>query len=276
MACQYRDARQALLALDPTQELTPNWGKYFLPLDDHDLRAPVRDEMQPSEGRTQYSWIWITSHPPPLSSTPTATHPSNLQPPTRTTSKTDSTALDVVSQDFDRVQWAKCQARAERYEEEVELTVEEMGRTLRYFEWKRDWWLSLTPEKTKHNSPPDVQNGLRAYAYRQSHLYNELVTLFVTHWRPYLSARSLGSSWLTKYVSCVDPTSAWSSRGHRKADATKDPKPRKPRKLPADPEPLVDVDAPLNSGSDDDSEGDANDANAGDTEIDAEDMFADD
>ena len=34
-----------------------------------------------------------------------------------------------------RVEWCKSQERAARYEEEVELVVEEMRRTLTFFEW---------------------------------------------------------------------------------------------------------------------------------------------
>jgi len=40
----------------------------------------------------------------------------------------------------------RAQARAERYEEEVKLTVEEMGRTLQYFKWKGSWWQSISSE----------------------------------------------------------------------------------------------------------------------------------
>ena len=279
MASQYRDAHQALLALDPTQKLASNWGRYFLPLNDRDLRAPMRDVATPSEGQTQYPWIWVAPHPPPLSFMPVTTPSSDPQPPTQAGS-TDDTTSDADSQDFDRVQWAKCQARAERYEEEVQLTVEEMGRTLRYFEWKRDWWLSLMLEWTKCNHPPDIQDGLHAYACRQSHLYNELVTLFVTHWRTYLSAHSIGSSWLSKYDSRANPTPTRPSRGHRKVDVTLAPVTAKipgSSKLPINPRALVD--APLDSGSDDDSEGDIDGADAGDDtddSIDAEDMFVDD
>lgn len=279
MANQYRNARQALSALDPAQALAPNWGRYFLPLDERDLRAPLRDEAQPSEGKTQYSWIWIAPHPPPLSCVPTVTPSAGPQlsaPAPKPLHPTHS-AIDADSQDFDRVQWAKCQARAERYEEEVQLTVEEMGRTLRYFEWKRDWWISLVPPSGNSDSLPDIQDGLRAYARRQSHLYDELVTFFVTHWRAYLSARSLGSSWLDKYASRVDPTPVRPSRGH-KTDTGLAPAPANipvPSKLPTGLENLVDT--PLDSGSDDDSEGDGDGADAeGEEYIDSEDMFADD
>ena len=286
LASQYKDARQALLALDPAQKLAPNWAQYLLPLNDRDLRPPMRDEAQPSEGQTQYSWIWTTSYPPPLSSTSTTTSGDSqpvAPPPVLLLPKTTSPAviktLDQDSQDFERVQWAKCQARAERYEEEVQLTVEEMGRTLRYFEWKRDWWLSLIPDHKTSDYPSDIQGGLRAYACRQSHLYNELVTLFVVHWRTYLSARSLGSTWLDDYDSRVDTTPTRPARGHRKADVSSDPvtiNTPVSSSLPATPGPLMD--APLDSESNNDSEGDDNVDSEGDVEdpIDAEDMFDDD
>ena len=282
LASQYRNARQALLDLDPAQTLAPGWGRYFLPLSDFDLRSPMRDETQPSEGRMQYSWIWITPPPPPFLSTLTTTPSRDPQsaapipissPVTRTTLVTDATVSDAESQDFDRVHWAKCQARAERYEEEVQLTVEEMGRTLRYFEWRRDWWLSIIPQRNNSDRSPDVQDGLRAYACRQSSLYNELITSFVTRWRTYLITHSLGSSWLGKYTSRVNPIPLRPSRGHQKADAGLTPVSSAPS---VGVKPLVD--APLDSGSDNDSEGD----NGVDAEeemndyFEAEEMFADD
>jgi len=273
------------LALDPEQKLAPNWKRYLLPLNDRDLRAPIRDEDQPSEGRTQYSWIWISSHPPPLSpasngdlqhTTPAPT--SSL--PTWAGSTGGRAAGDEDSQDFDRVQWAKCQARAKRYEEEVQLTIEEMGRTLRYFEWKQDWWCSLKPEHTGRECTPDIRDGLHAYACRQSNLYDQLVTSFVTHWRPYLLARSLGSSWLNKYTSHVAPVPT--HNGRQKTDTGSTPVITNTNipassELPGNPKPSTD--APLDSGSDDDSEGNRDhvgaDEDAGDS-VDAEDMFADD
>ena len=155
LASQYKYARQALLALDPEQKFAPTWKKYFLELTTKDLRAPVRDEGtngKSSEGQFQPAWIWAVPRAPPIpgaatcppnpssASLPGPTTPANQEPD-------NSLADDVEGREFDRVQWAKCQARAERYKEEVELTVEEMGRTLRYFEWKRDWWLTLMPGK---------------------------------------------------------------------------------------------------------------------------------
>ena len=280
LASQYRDARQALVALDPAQELAPDWGRYFLSLGDGDLRPPVRDEAQPSEGRTQYSWIWTTPHPPPfpltttLHGAPQVATPVPLllsrTPIAPTIDDTDS----VINQNFERVQWAKSQARAERYEEEVQLTVEEMGRTLRYFEWRRDWWLSLVPDP-KSDSPPDIRGGLRAYAHRQSHLYDDLVTSFISHWRPYLSAQSLGSSWLGRYASRVSLAPAPS----QKADARLSPVPihiPMPPGLPSSSQLLVDP--PLRSEGDHDSDW-GDELNTGrdiDEAVDTEDVLDDD
>ena len=187
---------------------------------------------------------------------------------------TDPITLDADSEDFDRVHWAKCQARAERYEEEVQLTVEEMGRTLKYFEWKRDWWLSLASQCDSSNYPRGVPDGLHAYAHRQSHIYNELTTLYVTRWRPYLSSCSLGSPWLSKYPSHVDLGPVRPSRGHRKLNADPVPITGKVPVSNASTSPKFHADAPLDSASDDDFEG-GTDAKENE-DLDVEDMFADD
>ena len=279
------------MALDSAQELAPDWKRYFLLLNDRDLRAPVRDEVQRSEGRLQYSWIWTTPLPPPFPLTttpngiPQATTSAPLPPPPAPASlplpptpivpATNNTDSDVVNQDFERVQWAKSQARAERYEEEVQLTVEEMGRTLRYFEWKRDWWLSLVPGHTKSGLPPDIRAGLRAYAYRQSDLYDDLVTSYVSRWRPYLSAKSLGSSWLDGYasrVSLIPTPSSW--KVDARLPSTCAPI-LTPSSLPIDPQP---VDPPIRSESDDEADWDDDETIVGDVDeyVDTEDILDDD
>ena len=118
--------------------------------------------------------------------------------------------------------------------------------------------------------------------YRQSRLYDGLVTSFVTHWRSYLVAHSLGSSWLNKYASRADPVTLWPSRGHQKptwnsvlvaANIPESPK------ASANPKPLGDVvDAPLDSEIEDMEGGDEVADAKGDEEgnVDSEDMFADD
>ena len=98
-------------------------------------------------------------------------------------------------------------AQADRYEEEVTLTVEEMGRTLRYFEWRKTFWLSLQSTRKQSASPPpiDVCQGLRAYASRQVHVYKTLIASFVGHWQKLLMPHDLGAGWLHRYPVIADP-----------------------------------------------------------------------
>ena len=95
------------------------------------------------------------------------------------------------------------------------LTVEEMGRTLHYFEWKQSWWLSLRSEQSRSDNPPStgVDQGLRAYAHRQAHVYKSLITSYANRWRRLLTTHSLGLDWLHWYPLAPDPLSAQLSHG---------------------------------------------------------------
>jgi len=231
---RYRHARRAMLALDPSQQLSPGWARRFRELVDADIRGPGRevkgrevkgrDVNDKSEGKFQPSWIWLVPHQ-------TSVFPGN-EPVTQTLGP-DGGAVDPVASaaedlevaDSMRVHWAKCQARADRYEEEVALTVEEMGRTLRYFEWKKSKWLSLQFSRTQSATPPpiEVQRGLHAYSCRQAHIYETLIISFVNLWRIFLVPNGLGSEWLCQYPVAIDPLSTRPSRGHSRPTVESDP-----------------------------------------------------
>ena len=122
-----------MLALDPDEKLTPGWTKRFQKLNEGDIRSPGREVDDTSEGRFAPSWIWLVSQSSkPI---PTKTTASNDHTARSTSINESSTAVDPERTDSMRAHWAKCQARAERYEE-AKLVVEEMGWTLRYFDWK--------------------------------------------------------------------------------------------------------------------------------------------
>ena len=96
----------------------------------------------------------------------------------------------------------------------------------------------------------------------------------------YLTTHSLGSSWLGHYTSRVDPIPPRPSRGHQKPDfgpilvVTNNPVPSGPSSSAK-----LFVDAPLDSGSDNDSEGDNivdAEGEIDDYHLDAEEMFVDD
>lgn len=267
----YRAVYQALVALNPQEEPAVNWKQYFRVLNENDVTPPSRDEL--GQGTRTDSWIWIVPSPPQFPSTST---PSGNSKPVASTSLVPSRVVsseeeDIETRNFDRVQWAKAQARAERYEEEVQLTVEEMGRTLRYFTWKRDWWLSLRPEITGFDSSPEVRAGLRAYAHRQSDIYDKLVTLFVNHWRPYLVSCSLGRDWLMEHDSRTCSTPLPSSSARNATSGPTSTTTHIPTPTPNDPEP---VDAALMSEDEDEYDEDA----GGSLEdfMDIEDMLSDD
>jgi hypothetical protein len=135
---------------------------------------------------------------------------------------------DPEQTDSMRAHWAKCQARAERFEEEVSLTLEEMGRTLLYFEWKRAWWLSLQSEREMSDSPPPVgvRHGLRAYAHRQANVYHALSLSFLKRWRKTFLSRDLKPDWLSQFPTTAVPQDHPAPETHpSSADSRRKPPP---------------------------------------------------
>lgn len=227
-ASRYSHARNAMLALDPDEKFAPGWTKRFQKLNESDIRGPGREKDDKSEGQFVLTWIWLVprlSRPLPATiaqDAPTTTTHSPPNPEDETTTDDEPTVADDAEiADSMRVHWAKCQARAERYEEEVALTVEEMGRTLAYFKWKQSQWLSMASERAKSDSPPpaDVQRGLSAYAHRQAKIFETLTVSFAGRWRKSLLAHGLSPLWLSQYPDIPDPLSSRPSRGHSRPTA---------------------------------------------------------
>ena len=232
-ASRYSHARDAMLALDPREKFAPGWTQRFRKLNESDIRGPGREREDKSEGQFALTWIWLVprlSHPPPPVAPAQDTPAAALSSPTpggeTTTPGEPTPANEAELADSMRVHWAKCQARADRYEEEVALTIEEMGRTLNYLKWKQSWWLSLEFERAKSETPPPaaVQRGLSAYVHRQASIYETLVVSFASRWRKTLLSHRLSPSWLSQYPDTVDPISSQPSRGHPrpKAEAARD------------------------------------------------------
>ena len=259
---RYRHSRQALLALDPSQQLKPGWADRFRELADADVQGPGREVEDKSEGTYQPSWIWLV---PRMASATPSNGPHTNEP--ATSASTAAEDLEVINSM--RVHWARCQARAERYEEEVMLTVEEMGRTLRYFEWKKSQWLSLRFCRKQSTLPPpiDIQQGLEGYACRQAHVYETLIVSFANLWRKVLVPENLGLSWLGRYPVATDPLSTRPSRGHSQPKAeplvpVSDVPIQTHPPLPPTPVSLPSTDPPMEAGDDSDdtfSEGEDSD-----------------
>ena len=169
----YRVARKAITNLAPNEEFGP-WKKTLLELKDCDVRGPGYQGTGAS--RFVESWIWTTA--------------------TKTSTSADDPDLNAVL----RVEWCKAQERAKRYEEEVELVVEEMRRTLvsleaDALEWERRAASSI--------SLPAVEAataiGIASYAYKQAEVRHKLARTFIDDWYGILEEQPLTKPWLSGY-----------------------------------------------------------------------------
>ena len=217
----YSHACKAMLALDPDEKLAPGWTKRFWKLNEGDIHSPGCEVENTSEGQFTPSWIWLVSQ---LSQpTPTKTTASNDHTARSASINESSTAVDPEQTDSMHAHWVKCQAHAERYKKEAKLVVEEMGRTLHYFDWKRAWWLSLESRREESSTPPltSVQHRLQAYAHHQANIYVTLIAVFAKQWRT-LASHVLQPAWLSDYPApatndcpCSNPEVGLKSTGTR-------------------------------------------------------------
>ena len=93
------------MSLAPNEEFG-HWKDTLFELKNDDIRGPGHDESERSKSRYVQSWIWTTPQ--------SGTSIEDLNP--------NNPNLHVAV----RIEWCKAQERAKRYEEEVELVVEEM------------------------------------------------------------------------------------------------------------------------------------------------------
>lgn len=82
-----------------------------------------------------------------------------------------------------RVQWCRSRARANRFEEEVELVTEEMKRVIRFFEWQKGDWLAKADRKQWVTVSDAHFEGIRAYALRQIAVRESLIKHFEELWK---------------------------------------------------------------------------------------------
>jgi hypothetical protein len=165
-----------------------------------------------SEGRRELSWIWVTASNVPIEGDEfefAEGMSSHILSPLLFTF---ITSLGM------RVEWAKTQARANRWQEEVLLVREEMRRVIAFLDWKATWWRSQADRRQDVRN--DIKAGLAAYAARQSHLMQHLAETFAAVWYLMLTMANLRIEWPTHYISYAQahpPT----SRDARRRAATK-------------------------------------------------------
>lgn len=88
-----------------------------------------------------------------------------------------------------RVEWAKSHARAARWGEEVSLVMEEMRRVAVYLSWKANWWYTRRGQQPDANA--ELQEGIDAYAARQSATLSVMRTQFAALWLPNLHGHNM-------------------------------------------------------------------------------------
>ncbi|KAH8112018.1 hypothetical protein DFH11DRAFT_1512109, partial [Phellopilus nigrolimitatus] len=182
---RYRAARAALMKLDPNGD----WTSRLQPLLVKDVRGIDEDEdggkknsKKQSEGRREISWIW-----------------------TRIRSEEGGDAeIDAGTYiSMPPFEWAKAQARAERWQEEITLVLEEMRRTLTYCDWKAAWWRDQASLRKASEDPAcgkeQLANGLRAYAEKQAHTWEVMGTSFAERWYKTVSAHGHAIEWPERY-----------------------------------------------------------------------------
>jgi len=92
-----------------------------------------------------------------------------------------------------RVEWTKLRARAHRWDEEVELVVEEMRRVLFFLNWKARWWMEQGENCL--NVTAELREGLQAYAAKQASVLKRMAQYFASQWRGIHSAYNITAEW---------------------------------------------------------------------------------
>ncbi|KAF7423051.1 hypothetical protein PC9H_011215 [Pleurotus ostreatus] len=156
---KYRACRSALLALGRVLGQS-DWELILQPLADSDVRG-LRDgqDAASSEGRRTLSWIWAAE-------------------------RTNDAELNEGMNEALRIEWCKTRARAQRWQEECVLLGEEMRRVLEFHRWQAKEWETRALGATTE--------GARAYAWRQEHTRQTLISMCKSTWKDLSSLIEVG------------------------------------------------------------------------------------
>ncbi|KAI0055066.1 hypothetical protein BV25DRAFT_1873220 [Artomyces pyxidatus] len=164
----YRAARAALVILSPDG----SWQGHLRELRQEDIRAPREDDDGLGEGHREVPWIWRV-----------------LLHESRDVPGGDGDLSEEEVHESLRVDWVKSRARMRRWDEEIIHLREEMPRSVKFLEWKSDWWASRATLRA--DAPEDIRSGLSAYAGRQAAVYAGLAAKFKAQWTTALKTYGL-------------------------------------------------------------------------------------
>ncbi|KAG1888854.1 hypothetical protein F4604DRAFT_1877293 [Suillus subluteus] len=153
LSVKYSNSRGALLNLASRLGKDDDWERRLKPLDKQKDAIPLKHDDGRTVGQQNILWIWKTS---------------------------GSNSNELGLQDSLRVEWCKAQARAHRWEEEVELLREEMRRVIAFLDWHAGWW-DMQGSRCAFNSL-QAREGALAYAQRQANLRRTMAVHFKSMW----------------------------------------------------------------------------------------------
>ncbi|KAF8121256.1 hypothetical protein EV363DRAFT_1406388 [Boletus edulis] len=166
-ANRYDDARKALVKLAPLLRENNTWQTFLRSLNCQDIRAMSDLVWGETEGTRKLSWIWCMG---------------------RAVEGADEGALEDM-----RIEWCKARARAARWSEDVDLLMDEMERTLTFFQWDTARWeerMSFVP------AAAGAAEGHHAYAHRQATLRKALMENCRRSWESTMElVRQLDKDW---------------------------------------------------------------------------------
>lgn len=210
IAERYREAFAALQVLDTNP--SAEWRKHLRPLRNEDIRPMHADSddddddddntrktrrshkkrKRKGDGYHTPSWIYMVSRTDGEGKTKEelGTGMSHLFIPRVETNWPRMLAY--------RVEWAKAQARSQRWQEEVELINEEMRRVLVYCDYASEVWKGRIGLRADLSTALDT--GIRAYALKQASLWHRLGIKFAGMWYRDLTNYKCKIEWPTQYI----------------------------------------------------------------------------
>jgi hypothetical protein len=205
IAKEYQATRQALASLAPTLAET-SWELKLKPLESKDIRGMPRalfadpekkkkkqqkclrqEETAEPAPPPEMSWIWRTGMLSVIAAASTS----------------EEAAMKAMVESL-RVEWAKTQARAHRWTEEVDLLEEEMHRILVFVEWKGQWWRQMKDGRLDVMENAAAREGFNAYAEHQAVIQETLKTRFEKDWRHVAEWISLGHQGVVDFKTRAD------------------------------------------------------------------------
>lgn len=127
--------------------------------DDFALEGEVRTRRDGTgETRKEQSWIWLTRD-------------INLRD-----------GADENDNEILRAEWCRSRARLHRAEEEMRYLEIEMDRTLRFLSWQARWWDDRR-SRPNPSQVPQLEEGVKAYAIKQSRIQQGLREKFLNTWK---------------------------------------------------------------------------------------------